>query len=86
MPTIELLTDIHAPIETVFDLARSVDLHVDSTSQTNERAVGGTTTGLLFLGDTVTWHTLLHSPTVDRHNYEIRPSHPFSRLDATRSI
>ena len=55
MPTIELLTDIHAPIETVFDLARSVDLHVDSTSQTNERAVGGTTTGLLVLGDTVTW-------------------------------
>ena len=55
MPKIELETHIRAPIETVFDLCRCVDLHVDSTAQTNERAVDGKTSGLLELGDTVTW-------------------------------
>ena len=55
MPTITLETNIHAPVETVFDLCRCVDLHVESTAQTNERAVGGKTSGLLELGDTVTW-------------------------------
>ena len=78
MPTIELLTDIHAPIDTVFDLARSVDLHVDSTSQTNERAVGGTTTGLLTLGDTVTWEAthffIRQQLTVAITEYD-RPNH-----------
>ena len=55
MPKIELLTEINAPIEVCFDLARSIDLHVHSTSQTNERAVAGVTSGLIDLGDTVTW-------------------------------
>ncbi len=55
MPTIELFTDINAPIDTCFDLARSIDLHVHSTAQTNERAVAGVTSGLVGLGDTVTW-------------------------------
>ena len=55
MPTITLETNIHAPVETVFDLCRCVDLHIESTVQTNERAVGGKTSGLLELGDTVTW-------------------------------
>jgi len=55
MPKIELETDIHNTPETVFDLSRSVDLHVDSTAQTDERAVAGVTSGLLGLGDTVTW-------------------------------
>ena len=55
MPTIKLTTEIASPIQTVFDLARSVDLHVASTSQSNEIAVEGRTTGLLELGDTVTW-------------------------------
>jgi len=55
MPVITLTTEIAAPIEAVFDLSRSVDLHVESTSQTNERAVAGRTSGLIGLGDTVTW-------------------------------
>ena len=55
MPVITLTTEIAAPIETVFDLSRSIDLHVESTSQTNERAVAGTTSGLINLGETVTW-------------------------------
>ena len=46
---------IDAPIERVFDLARSIDLHIKSTSKTNEQAVGGRTTGLIELGELVTW-------------------------------
>jgi ligand-binding SRPBCC domain-containing protein len=55
MPRIVLDTLIHAPPERCFDLARSVDLHVLSTQQTGERAVGAVTSGLLGLGQEVTW-------------------------------
>src|SRR6201996_7371526 len=55
MPKIELLTDINAPIEKVFDLARSIDLHMKSTKQTGEQAIAGKTSGLIGLGETVTW-------------------------------
>lgn len=55
MPTIVLETEIAAPIERVFDLARSIDAHVDSTGGTGERAVAGRTSGLIGLGETVTW-------------------------------
>lgn len=55
MPVIEIETRIDAPIETVFDLARSIDLHVQSTAQTNEKAVAGCTTGVISLGESVTW-------------------------------
>ncbi len=48
-------TRIRAPIERVFDLSRSIDAHLDSTSSTGERAIAGTTTGLIGLGQTVTW-------------------------------
>jgi len=52
---IDLLTDISAPIERVFDLARSIDLHMASTNWTGERAVDGVTTGLIGSGQQVTW-------------------------------
>jgi ligand-binding SRPBCC domain-containing protein len=55
MPTIELITEIDAPIDRVFDLARSIDLHTHSTSKTRERAVAGVTSGLIGAGDEVTW-------------------------------
>lgn len=55
MPRIELTTLIAAPRERCFDLARSVDLHLKSTAATGERAVAGKTTGLLELGEEVTW-------------------------------
>lgn len=55
MPVIELTTEIHAPIARIFDLARSVELHMDSTAETNERAVAGVLSGLMALGDEVTW-------------------------------
>lgn len=55
MPTIHLTTFIAAPVERVFDLARSIDLHKKSMAHTREEAVAGTTTGLINLHDTVTW-------------------------------
>lgn len=58
MPVISLQTTINAPIERCFDLARSVEAHIYSTSRTRERAVGGVTSGLLSLGDNVTWEAV----------------------------
>ena len=55
MPRVELSIKIQSPIETVFDLARSIDLHTESTAQTNEVAVAGVTSGLIELGESVTW-------------------------------
>jgi ligand-binding SRPBCC domain-containing protein len=55
MPTIHLTTFISAPIERVFDLARSIDLHKKSMSHTKEEAVAGVRTGLINLNETVTW-------------------------------
>jgi RimJ/RimL family protein N-acetyltransferase len=52
---LHLETFIAAPVTRCFDLARSVDLHVDSAGATGERAVAGVTQGLLGPGDTVTW-------------------------------
>lgn len=55
MARIETELWIAAPRERVFDLCRSVEAHVASTSRTGERAIGGVTSGLLGLGDEVTW-------------------------------
>ncbi len=55
MAKIELITIINAPVEVVFDLSRSIDLHLESTKQTGEKAIAGKTSGLIGLGETVTW-------------------------------
>ena len=55
MPRIEFELTVFAPSERVFDLARSIDLHVASTVGTDERAIGGVTSGLIGLGEEVTW-------------------------------
>ncbi len=55
MPVIKLETKIYAPIEKVFDLSRSIDLHTKSTSKSGEKAIEGRTSGLIDLGETVTW-------------------------------
>lgn len=46
---------IKAPIERCFDAARDLDLHVKSLAHTSERAVAGRTSGLIELGEEVTW-------------------------------
>jgi hypothetical protein len=48
---IELETFIAAPPERCFDLSLSVELHLDSTAATRERAIAGRTSGVLALGD-----------------------------------
>ncbi|WP_276479581.1 SRPBCC family protein [Paraflavitalea pollutisoli] len=55
MPIIHLTTFIAAPVERVFDLSRSIDLHKKSMSHTGEQAVAGTTMGLIGQDETVTW-------------------------------
>ncbi|WP_415373778.1 SRPBCC family protein [Patiriisocius sp. Uisw_017] len=55
MTTIELLTKIEAPIESIFNLSRDIDFHMESASQTKEVAIAGKTKGLISLGETVTW-------------------------------
>jgi ligand-binding SRPBCC domain-containing protein len=52
---IELETLIAAPPERCFDLSLSVELHLHSTAETGERVVEGVSSGLLGLGDDVTW-------------------------------
>lgn len=55
MVTIELRTFIAAPPGRVFDLSRSIDLHKQSMARSREEAVAGRTSGLIGLGETVTW-------------------------------
>lgn len=55
MPYLHLTTFIAAPIERVFDLSRSIDLHKMSMQQYGEVPVQGTTFGLMNLDETVTW-------------------------------
>lgn len=55
MPIIHLTTFIAAPIERVFDLSRSIELHKKSMADYREEAVAGTINGLMNLNETVTW-------------------------------
>ena len=55
MTTIHLTTKIKAPIQTVFDLNRNIDIHKLSISKSNEKAIDGITSGLINLNETVTW-------------------------------
>jgi ligand-binding SRPBCC domain-containing protein len=55
MKSIRLKTFIEAPIERVFDLARSIDAHMAGMESSGEIAVSGKTSGLIGLNETVTW-------------------------------
>lgn len=55
MAKIYLETLINADNKTVFDLSRDIDFHQKSTSKTNEKAIAGKMSGLIELGETVTW-------------------------------
>ena len=55
MARFRIITQIAAPIEVCFDLARDIDFHTRSLSHTGERAIAGRTTGLIDLGESVTW-------------------------------
>lgn len=55
MASFRIITEIAAPIEVCFDLARDIDFHTRSLGETGERAIAGRTTGLIGLGESVTW-------------------------------
>lgn len=58
MPVIRIELLINAPVEIVFDLARSIEIHTKSTAHTKEKPVAGVTSGLIEWGQTVTWEAI----------------------------
>lgn len=55
VPRIVLTTLIPAAVDRCFELSLSVDAHTASMADSREQAIGGVVTGLMELGDTVTW-------------------------------
>lgn len=55
MPKIIIRTIIDASRKVVFELSRSIDFHKESTKHTQEEAISGRTSGLIKLGESVTW-------------------------------
>lgn len=55
MTTIKLTTKIKADKQTVFDLSRNIDLHQSSMKGSKEKAISGKVSGLIELGETVTF-------------------------------
>lgn len=51
----EVVTEIAAPPDIVFDLSLDIDEHLGSMADSGERAVGGVTSGKIGLGEEVTW-------------------------------
>jgi ligand-binding SRPBCC domain-containing protein len=78
LPRIELHTDIRAPLERCFDLARDLDLHLRSMAASGEQAVAGRTSGLIGMHEEVTWRAR-HFGVVHHHRSRItafdRPHH-----------
>lgn len=52
---LKIETYIEAPIEVVFNLGRSLDLHKEVNSNHNEQIVQGRESGLVMQGDVITW-------------------------------
>lgn len=53
--TFECTTRTGMPRGQLFDLARSIDAHQDSMAASREKAVRGVTSGLICLGEEVSW-------------------------------
>ncbi len=78
MPRIELVTEIAAPIERVFDVSRDMDVHQQSQAGNKERAIAGRTTGLIEEGEEVTWeavHFGIRQRLTSRITAMKRPAH-----------
>ena len=77
MPVIEFELEIEAPVERVFDLSRSVPVHLHSAHHTGEVLIDGPR-ALLGLDDQVTWeakHLGLRRRLTARITAFDRPSH-----------
>lgn len=74
MTQIIINTKIKAPIKKVFDNARNIDLHLKTMTSTNEKVIDGITSGLINLGESVTWsarhfgYTLFHKSLITEMN------------------
>lgn len=77
MYEVRVTTSIAAPAEICFDLARSVDAHVQSAAGTGERVVGGRMSGLLELDDEVTWEGK-HFGVVQRLSSKMTELRPYT--------
>ena len=53
--TFTVVTDAPVDPKRLFAISLDIDAHVSSMSQSGERAIDGTTTGKIGLGETVTW-------------------------------
>src|SRR5690606_14216561 len=51
----EVKTLIKADVQTCFDLSRNIDFHTQSLKHSNEKAIAGKMSGLIELGEWVTW-------------------------------
>jgi ligand-binding SRPBCC domain-containing protein len=75
MTTIHLTTKIKASKQIVFDNSRDIDVHLQSASKSNEKAIAGITTGLINYRETVTWRGkhfglyLTHKSQITAMNY-----------------
>lgn len=66
----ELHTFVRAPIAACFDCARSIDLHLRSFAHTGETVIAGRASGLIGLGEEVTWRAR-HFGLVHEHTARI---------------
>ena len=73
--TIHLTTIIQAPVERVFNLSRSIDLHTLSTHRTGEKAIAGRMKGLIELHEQVTWQAR-HLGKIRQHTSIITSMQP----------
>ena len=98
MGRVVVTTRIHAAVERCFDLARDVDVHQQTSAFASERVVPpGRTTGLLELGETVTfegrhfglrWRLTARIVEMDRPTRFIDEiaQYPFTRLQHVREF
>ncbi|BDV30330.1 SRPBCC family protein [Microbacterium terricola] len=53
--TFVIVTDADVSARKLFEISLDIDAHVSSMHQSGERAIAGTTSGTIGLGETVTW-------------------------------
>jgi ligand-binding SRPBCC domain-containing protein len=81
MAQFETVIEIQAPLERCFDAARDVDLHVRTAEGTGERIVDGRTSGLLELGDSVTFEARHFGLRFHLESKIVEFSHPLRFVD-----
>jgi ligand-binding SRPBCC domain-containing protein len=58
MTEIQVVTEIAAPVERCFDLARDLTAHTETTGTTRERVIEGPPSGMMGAGDIVTFEAV----------------------------